>query len=163
MRSSALPSAARATSAPWLRASRKRSPPPWRARRSPGPLSWPPPTPPTLPRRSPGRPLEPKQGLVVTVAQDGKIYMDEAALSYEDFRATFPAFVRTKRPHGVYLRADQRVPYGSVVQVLAVIRAAGVTDVGLVAAAEDPGGGRAAPGGPRARPQASREPSRRNL
>jgi biopolymer transport protein TolR len=85
------------------------------------------------------RPLEPKQGLVVTVAQDGKIYMDETALSYEDFRATFPAFVRTKRPHGVYLRADQRVPYGSVVQVLAVIRAAGVTDVGLVAEPEEPG------------------------
>ena len=47
--------------------------------------------------------------------------------------------VRTKRPHGVYLRADQRVPYGSVVQVLAVIRAAGVTDVGLVAEPEEPG------------------------
>jgi biopolymer transport protein ExbD/biopolymer transport protein TolR len=91
-----------------------------------------------LPRAA-ARPLEPKQGLVVTVAQDGKIYMDEAVLSYEDFRATFPAFVRTKRPRGVYLRADQRVPYGSVVQVLAVIRAAGVSDVGLVAEPEQPG------------------------
>ena len=91
-----------------------------------------------LPRAA-ARPLEPKQGLVVTVAQDGKIYLDQAALSYEDFRATFPAFVRTKRPHGVYLRADQRVPYGSVVQVLAVIRAAGVEDVGLVAEHEEQG------------------------
>src|SRR5258708_11584793 len=88
--------------------------------------------------RSAARRLEPKQGLVVTVAQDGKIYMDEAALSYEDFRATFPAFVRTKRPHGVYLRADQRVPYGSVVQVLAVIRAAGVTGVGVLAEPGEP-------------------------
>ena len=50
--------------------------------------------------------------------------------------ATFPAFVRTKRPSGVYLRADGRVAYGSVVQVLAVIRAAGVQDVGLVAEPE---------------------------
>jgi biopolymer transport protein TolR len=89
--------------------------------------------------RAEARPLEPKQGLVVTVAEDGKIYLDQAGLSYEDFRATFPAFVRTKRPHGVYLRADQRVPYGSVVRVLAVIRAAGVTDVGLVAEPEEPG------------------------
>src|SRR5881394_3490636 len=77
------------------------------------------------------RAIEPKQGLVVTVDAEGKIYLDQAALSYDDFRATFPAFVRTKRPTGVYLRAD-----GRVVQVLAVIRGAGVQDVGLVAEPE---------------------------
>jgi biopolymer transport protein ExbD/biopolymer transport protein TolR len=36
----------------------------------------------------------------------------------------------------VYLRADGRVAYASVVQVLAVIRAAGIQDVGLVAEPE---------------------------
>jgi biopolymer transport protein ExbD len=36
----------------------------------------------------------------------------------------------------VYLRADGRVPYADVVQVLAAIRAAGVNDVGLVAEPE---------------------------
>jgi len=82
------------------------------------------------------RAIEPKQGLVVTVDAEGKIYLDQAALSYDDFRATFPAFVRTKRPTGVYLRADGRVAYARVVQVLAVIRGAGVQDVGLVAEPE---------------------------
>ena len=82
------------------------------------------------------RAIEPKQGLVVTVDADGKIYLDQAGLSYDDFRATFPAFVRTKRPTGVYLRADGRVAYARVVQVLAVIRGAGVQDVGLVAEPE---------------------------
>src|SRR5882762_6906110 len=82
------------------------------------------------------RAMEPKQGLVVSVDSDGKIYLDEAALSYDDFESTFPAFVRTKRPTGVYLRADGRVPYATVVQVLAVIHAAGVQDVGLVAEPE---------------------------
>jgi len=86
--------------------------------------------------RAEARPLEPKSGLVVTLDRDGHIYMDQAALSYDDFRATFPAFVRTKRPTGVYLRADGRVPYADVVQVLAVIRASGVNDVGLVAEPE---------------------------
>ena len=37
---------------------------------------------------------------------------------------------------GVYLRADQGVPYGRVVQVLAIMRAAGVGGVGLVAEPE---------------------------
>jgi biopolymer transport protein TolR len=82
------------------------------------------------------RAIEPKQGLVVTLDSDGRIYLDQAGLSYEDFRATFPAFVRTKRPTGVYLRADGRVAYARVVQVLAVIRGAGIQDVGLVAEPE---------------------------
>jgi biopolymer transport protein ExbD/biopolymer transport protein TolR len=82
------------------------------------------------------RAIEPKQGLIVTVDMDGKIYLDQTGLSYDDFQAMFPAFVRTKRPTGVYLRADGRVAYARVVQVLAVIRGAGVQDVGLVAEPE---------------------------
>ena len=87
--------------------------------------------------RAEARPLEPKTGnLVITLDPAGKIYLDQAPLSYDDFRATFPAFVRTKHPTGVYLRADGRVPYAEVVQVLAVIRTSGVSDVGLVAEPE---------------------------
>ena len=89
-----------------------------------------------LPRAA-AKPLEPKTGVVVTVDRDGKIFLDQAALSYEDFRATFGAFVRSKRPSGVYLRADGRVPYATVVEVLAVIRSSGVSDVGLVAEPEN--------------------------
>jgi biopolymer transport protein ExbD len=37
----------------------------------------------------------------------------------------------------VYLRGDNGVPYGEVVRVLAVIRGAGVQNVGLVAQEED--------------------------
>src|SRR2546427_12896543 len=79
------------------------------------------------------RAIGPKQGLVVTVDADGKIYLDQAGLSYEDFVATFPAFVRTKRPTGVYLRAHGRVAYARGVQERAGIRGSGVQDVGLVA------------------------------
>jgi biopolymer transport protein ExbD/biopolymer transport protein TolR len=86
--------------------------------------------------RAEARPLEPREGLIVTLDRRGRIFLDRTPLDYDDFRATFPAFVRTKRPTGVYLRADGRVPYANVVQVLAVMRQAGVSDVGLVAEAE---------------------------
>ena len=86
--------------------------------------------------RAEARPIEPKTALVVTVDRTGRIFLDQSGLSYEDFRATFPAFVRSRHPSGVYLRADGRVAYATVVQVLAVIRAAGVNDVGLVAEPE---------------------------
>lgn len=86
--------------------------------------------------RADARPIEPKSGLVVTVDRTGQIFLDQSGLSYEDFRATFPAFVRNRHPTGVYLRADGRVAYATVVQVLAVIRGAGINDVGLVAEPE---------------------------
>ena len=89
--------------------------------------------------RAEARPLQPKEGLVVSVNRSGQIFVDETALSFEDFRAAFPAMVAARKPSGVYLRGDQRVQYGVVVRVLAVMRQSGIGDVGLVAEAEDVG------------------------
>jgi biopolymer transport protein TolR len=50
---------------------------------------------------------------------------------------TFRSLVTTRKPQGVYLQADTRVPYGQVVRVLAIIRGAGIQNVGLVAAEEE--------------------------
>jgi biopolymer transport protein ExbD len=47
--------------------------------------------------------------------------------------------VRRRQPSGVYLRADARASYGEVVRVLAVMRTAGVGDVGLIAETEEVG------------------------
>ena len=83
------------------------------------------------------RPLEQKSGLVVSVNRTGEIFVDDARLSYDEFRASFRALAQQRSSQGVYLRADQGVPYGMVVRVLAVMRAAGVGDVGLVAEPEE--------------------------
>ena len=87
--------------------------------------------------RAQAKPLEAKQGLVISVDERGRIFVDRTALSYEDFRAAFPAIVAKRHPTGVYLQSDRRVPYGDVVRVLAVMREAGVADVGLVAEPEE--------------------------
>jgi len=86
--------------------------------------------------RAEARAMEPRQGLVVSVDRRGRIYIDEAPFAYQDFRASFRAVVARRRPSAVYLRADRSVPYGDVVRVLAIIRASGVQDVGLVAESE---------------------------
>jgi biopolymer transport protein ExbD/biopolymer transport protein TolR len=89
----------------------------------------------TLPRAE-ARPLEPKSGLVVTVDRGGRIHVDETSLTFSEFRATFRALAAERGRDGVYLRADAGVPYGEVVRVLAVMRASGTPDVGLVAEPE---------------------------
>ena len=88
--------------------------------------------------RAEARPLQPKEGMVVSVNRDGRIYVDNTPVTYRDFRSTFRALVAQRKPQGVYLQADANVPSGSVVRVLAVIRTAGVGNVGLVAADEEP-------------------------
>lgn len=86
--------------------------------------------------RAEARPLQPQEGLVVSINRDGEIFIDDDALTYDEFRITFQAVVAAREPTGLYLRADSRVNYGNVVRVLAIMRTAGVASVGLVAESE---------------------------
>jgi len=82
------------------------------------------------------RPMESKSGLVVTVLPDGSIAVDQTKLSFDEFRVSFKSLASGREAQGIYLRADESVPYGTVFKVLAVMRAAGVGDIGLVAEPE---------------------------
>lgn len=79
------------------------------------------------------RPITAQEGMVVTVDRQGRIFIDQTQVSYNDFRITFRSLVATRKPSSVYVRADSRVAYGEVIRVLAVIRGSGIRDVGLVA------------------------------
>ncbi len=87
--------------------------------------------------RAEARPLESREGMVISVDRRGRVWVEGTAFSYTDFRASFRAMVARRDPSGVYLQADRGAPYGDVVRVLAVIRAAGIQNVGLVAEPED--------------------------
>lgn len=78
------------------------------------------------------KPLEPKSGLVVSVDRAGAVYVDETKMTLGEFRASFRALAGNRTRDGVYLRGDAGVPYGVVTQVLAIMRSAGVGDIGLV-------------------------------
>jgi biopolymer transport protein ExbD/biopolymer transport protein TolR len=83
------------------------------------------------------RPLESKGSLVVTINRAGVITVDDARMSYDEFRAAFRSLAQRRAREGVYLRADQNANYGTVARVLAVMRTAGVGDVGLVTEPEE--------------------------
>ena len=87
--------------------------------------------------RADARPLEAKAGFVVTINRAGTIDADGTPLEFDQFRGSFKALVGQKAAQGIYLRADEGVPYGTVVRVLGVMRSAGVGDVGLVTEAEE--------------------------
>jgi biopolymer transport protein ExbD/biopolymer transport protein TolR len=82
-------------------------------------------------------PLESKSGLVISVTRDGSIYANEDKMTLRVFRTVFKSLASKQGKDGVYLRADENVNYGTVAQVLAIIQAAGVTNLGFVTEPEE--------------------------
>lgn len=78
------------------------------------------------------RPLEAKNGLVVTINRAGQIKVDDVSLTFAEFSGSIKALSDKKGGGGVYVRADRSLDYESVLRVVAAITAAGITDVGLV-------------------------------
>ncbi len=90
----------------------------------------------TLPTAD-AKPLESKDGLTVTVNRAGEISVDNAKYTVSEFRLVFKTIAENRTRNGVYLRADRGVEYGVVAQLLAIIRADGVSNVGLVTDPEE--------------------------
>lgn len=82
--------------------------------------------------RAEARPIQPKEGIIVSVDREGQIFIDDDQWTYQEFRVAFPSVVESRKPNGVYIRADERARYGDVVRVLAIVRASGIEDVGMV-------------------------------
>ena len=74
--------------------------------------------------------LDMREGLALTIEPGGRIVLDKTPVKLADLGQALEDQGAASRP--VYLRADQRVPYGLVAQVIGRARAAGVTQLGLV-------------------------------
>ncbi|HEX6909533.1 MAG TPA: biopolymer transporter ExbD [Longimicrobium sp.] len=79
------------------------------------------------------------EGLVVSIDRGGQIFVGSARVDWAQFDALFPQLVREKGAGNVYLRADEGVPYGTVVRVLGAMKSADVASVGLIAEDEQAG------------------------
>ena len=86
-----------------------------------------------LPQASaPAIPTE-EERLMVTVAQDRKIFINEYPVELDALGAKLTTLYQNQGRHqGVFLRADEKIPYGFVVQVMGLIREAGIDQIGMV-------------------------------
>lgn len=75
---------------------------------------------------------ESKTPVVVTVTPQGHIFVNEQRATLETLAATVLRAEQLSGTRQVFLRADQTVPYGSVVQVMGALKAAGVEKLGMV-------------------------------
>ncbi|WP_272698658.1 protein TolR [Desulfovibrio sp. Fe33] len=70
--------------------------------------------------------------LVLTVKKDGNIFLDEYKVGLDELEEHLKRLVATQKKQ-LFLRADREVPYGTVVQVMGEIKAAGIDKLGIVA------------------------------
>jgi biopolymer transport protein TolR len=80
--------------------------------------------------------IEEQQGVTVSIDEDGKLFIDEKAVGWNDFTAEFRAAIEATEPL-VFLRVDKDVRYETVLRVIARIKMLGVEDLGLIAEQEE--------------------------
>lgn len=90
----------------------------------------------TLPATD-AKPLESKEGLTVSVNRAGDVFIGDDKYTVAQFAVVFKAMSANKTRNGVYLRADRNVGYGVVAQLLSIMNANGVSNVGLVTEQEE--------------------------
>lgn len=72
------------------------------------------------------------EGIVVTITKDRNIFVDDKITKLSKFEQRLGDLKARKGAKAVYLRADERVPYGYVVEVMSKIKGVGITNLGLV-------------------------------
>jgi biopolymer transport protein ExbD len=72
------------------------------------------------------------EGIVVTINKERRIFVDDKITSFDKFKQRLADLKAKKGANAVYLRADETVPYGFVVDVMGKIKDMGITNLGLV-------------------------------
>jgi biopolymer transport protein TolR len=73
-----------------------------------------------------------EEHLVVSIAKNGKVYLNDNALSLAELGVKLRAIKKLQANKQVYLRADQDVRYGVVMKTIAEIKQAGIERLGMV-------------------------------
>lgn len=72
-------------------------------------------------------------GLVISIRADKQIFIGTKAVSIQGFSKALASQIAKGEYDRVYLHADHRVDYGTVVEVLGVIKEQGISHIGLTA------------------------------
>ena len=73
-----------------------------------------------------------KDPLTVTVAMDGKVYLQDQEIPIEELVAKLQAIASEGYEERIFVRGDNKVGYGAVMQVMGRLNAAGFKRIGLV-------------------------------
>jgi biopolymer transport protein ExbD len=76
------------------------------------------------------KPLEPKNGVFITVSRD-RIFVNETPYTNREFRSALRTIAKNAKD-GVYFRGDAGISYQRLMEIIGIAVSAGVTNIGLV-------------------------------
>ena len=77
--------------------------------------------------------MAPKEDpLIIVVSAQGKLSIGKQELPFESIREKISAILTTRKSKQIYIQADKKVDYGVVAEVMAELKAAGVSGLGLL-------------------------------
>ncbi len=83
--------------------------------------------------QSTARPLpEDNQPLAVTIDRDGAVYLQDLKVTVEELVPRLAAIAENRMDRRIYVRADQGISYGRVMEVMGAMNGAGFSKVALV-------------------------------
>jgi biopolymer transport protein TolR len=73
-----------------------------------------------------------EDALLVSITRDGHVYFGSDSITVDNLTSKVKDRLANKPDKRVYVKADMRAHFGSVVEVVDAVRAAGVDDLGLL-------------------------------
>ena len=77
-------------------------------------------------------PHQQEEPLTVQLAPDGRVYLMNAEIPGDELVARLTAIAQERRDDQVYLRADQSLSYGAIMEVMGALNAGGFSSIALV-------------------------------
>ena len=77
-----------------------------------------------------------KQPITITVDTDGKVFLQEDEIKFEDLVPKLNAIATAGLDERIYVRGDRSANYGAIMRVMGSINGAGFKHIGLVALKE---------------------------
>jgi biopolymer transport protein TolR len=73
-----------------------------------------------------------EEQFVVSITRKQEIYLNDTRLGLDQLTEKLQAIAVARPDREVFVRADEEVPYGTVIKAMAAIKAAGIENVGMV-------------------------------
>lgn len=70
--------------------------------------------------------------LVLSLTRDKRIFIGETEIAYPELRDKLVGNIKLRQDKQIYLHADRNLPYGFVVDVMSIMKDAGVENLGMV-------------------------------
>lgn len=83
--------------------------------------------------------VKPEDRIVLTVTRAQEVFVEKERVNIAKLKGVLDSIRKTKPLINVYLRADKDAPYGAVVQVMDVVKRAGIDRLGMVTEAASEG------------------------